>query len=163
MLLSRDMTLLVSDGGVIPSLFEARMKLPSCAITTISMLTSNGFLLCMETCLLWEIDPRCAERRLQRSVIWWYLFGGEWPISRRIGMFVRGHVVEAQTFRKPQSGQDAIHYADDLHLLPVSPLPVGHDTHRRRHQYEPFSFNGYCTPPDMHSFPTRRPRRRPCW
>jgi hypothetical protein len=49
--LSSQATLLVRDGGAMPSFFEALIKLPSCAMMTIRMLTSNGFLLCMETCL----------------------------------------------------------------------------------------------------------------
>ena len=51
MSLSREATLLVSDGGVIPSFFAARLNLTSCAIVTMKILTSIGFLFCIQTFL----------------------------------------------------------------------------------------------------------------
>jgi len=51
MSLSSEATVLVSGGGVIPSFIAARLKLPSCAIMTMRMLTSIGFLFCTQTFL----------------------------------------------------------------------------------------------------------------
>jgi hypothetical protein len=57
MLFSNDATFRVRDGGAMPSFFDARMKLPSWAMTTISMLTSNGFLFCMRPALDGQTAP----------------------------------------------------------------------------------------------------------